>query len=259
MAVQQVVRLMPFSELDARVVDYASRIDELQTPTNVLNELHDITSKTLRLSVLGAARFPQKAADWDSLRLGQSVFLHSAVPKGWWNEYQNLARGKFRPLLFVAQSRMEAYTWSEARRMLDLIGSERWSEDLFLKYGMRDGLTCPVGGRWAVTFSSRRELSKVLKKPVRNMLLAATGFAALRLEHLTDPHSIQKSTAVRLSPRELAVLRLVSTGARGPEVGQALGIGEETIRSHMKKAQIKLGARCRAHAVAEALRQNLIP
>ena len=64
---------------------------------------------------------------------------------------------------------------------------------------------------------------------------------------------------VRLTPREIAVLRLVSNGAKGHEAAQALGIGEETIRSHLKKAQIKLGARNRAHAACEALRQNLIP
>jgi LuxR family quorum sensing-dependent transcriptional regulator len=64
---------------------------------------------------------------------------------------------------------------------------------------------------------------------------------------------------VRLTPREIAVLRLVSNGAQGHEAAQALGIGEETIRTHLKNAQIKLGARNRAHAACEALRQKLIP
>ena len=38
-----------------------------------------------------------------------------------------------------------------------------------------------------------------------------------------------------------------------------LGIGEETVRSHLKKVQAKLGVHNRAHAVAEAIRQHLIP
>ena len=59
--------------------------------------------------------------------------------------------------------------------------------------------------------------------------------------------------------RELSVLRLVSTGSQCHDMAKALGLGEETIRSHLKKAQAKLGVRNRAHAVAEALRQNLIP
>jgi LuxR family quorum sensing-dependent transcriptional regulator len=57
----------------------------------------------------------------------------------------------------------------------------------------------------------------------------------------------------------LAVLRLVSTGDQSRSVADSLGIGEETVRSHLKKAQTKLGVRNRVQAVAEALRQNLIP
>jgi DNA-binding CsgD family transcriptional regulator len=67
------------------------------------------------------------------------------------------------------------------------------------------------------------------------------------------------SSSTRLTPRELAVLRLVSTGTPHREIAKALEIGEETVRTHLKKAQIKLGVRSRSHAVAEALRQNLIP
>jgi DNA-binding CsgD family transcriptional regulator len=43
------------------------------------------------------------------------------------------------------------------------------------------------------------------------------------------------------------------------EIAKRLGIGEETVRSHLKKVQVKLGARNRAHAAAEAMRQQLIP
>jgi DNA-binding NarL/FixJ family response regulator len=62
-----------------------------------------------------------------------------------------------------------------------------------------------------------------------------------------------------LTPREIAVLRLMSMGGQCHDVAEALGLGDETIRSHLKKAMSKLGARNRVHAVAEALRQNLIP
>jgi LuxR family quorum sensing-dependent transcriptional regulator len=47
--------------------------------------------------------------------------------------------------------------------------------------------------------------------------------------------------------------------AQSSEVAKALDIGAETVRSHLKKAQTKLGARNGTQAVAEALRQKLIP
>jgi DNA-binding CsgD family transcriptional regulator len=139
------------------------------------------------------------------------------------------------------------------------IGIDKWTYELALKYGMRDGLTCPVGGRWLVAYWSRKELSNVLTQPIRILLFAAASFAALRLEQLVDLDSNMFGPRVQLTPRELAVLRLASIGARSSEVGKALDIGAETVRSHLKKAQTKLGVRNRTQAVAEALRQGLIP
>jgi LuxR family quorum sensing-dependent transcriptional regulator len=124
---------------------------------------------------------------------------------------------------------------------------------------MRDGLTCPVGGRWVVAFWSRRVLSNVLTAQDRIMIFGAAHFTALRLEQLAGADAKRIGSRTHLTPRELAVLRLVSTGAQTDNIAQALGLGEETVRSHLKKAQVKLGVRNRTHAACEAVRLNLIP
>ena len=59
--------------------------------------------------------------------------------------------------------------------------------------------------------------------------------------------------------RELAVLRLLSIGCPTKEVAAQFELGEETVRSHLKKAQAKLGVHGTSHAVAQAIRQRLIP
>ena len=248
-----------FADLQASFMGYASGVERLASPAQILNELHAITMNGLSLSVLGAMRMPMKSTGWDSIEIGRSVFLHEDVPKGWWEEYQALARGKFRPVLFLASSGMAALTWTEVRRMVQPIGVDLWSNDLALRYGMRDGLTCPVGGRWVIAFWSRKDLSNLLTQPARIMIVAAASFAALRLEQLAGPDPKRIDARCRLTPRELAVLRLVSMGAQSAEVARALELGEETVRSHLKKAQAKLGVRSRTQAVAEALRQCLIP
>jgi LuxR family quorum sensing-dependent transcriptional regulator len=193
------------------------------------------------------------------VHLGKSLFLHSSVPEGWWEEYRALARGRFQPLLFLAASSMAIHTWTEVRRMFQPIGIDRWSFEVALKFGMRDGLTCPVGGRWAILFWSRKNLGDIITHRMRTLICAAVSFAALRLDQLveTDPRIV--GSLHRLTPRETAVLRLVSMGKQLREVAQELELGEETVRSHLKKAQSKLGARNRNQAVAEALRQHLIP
>ena len=119
--------------------------------------------------------------------LGKSLFLHEDASEGWWEEHKALTQDKFRPLLFLAQSSMGSHTWTEVRRMLQPIGTDGVAYELGLKYGMRDGFTCPVGGRWAVGFSSRKDLSNILTHPKRIMIVAAASFAALRLEQLAGP------------------------------------------------------------------------
>jgi LuxR family quorum sensing-dependent transcriptional regulator len=247
------------ADLQTRLVDYAGHVDELRSPEEVLNELHAVTTRGLPLPVLGAVCLPIKPGDWEAVQLGKSAFLHDSVPKGWWEEYEAHAQGKFRPALFLAGSSMASHTWTEVRRLMQPIGTDKWSYELALKYGMRDGLMCPVGGRWIVGFWSRRELSNVLTQPIRILLFAAASFAALRLERLVDLDSNRFGPRAQLTPRELAVLRFASMGAQSSEVAKALDIGAETVRSHLKKAQTKLGARNRTQAVAEALRQKLIP
>jgi LuxR family quorum sensing-dependent transcriptional regulator len=247
------------ADLQQRLRDYTDQVEQARSPDMVLEALHDLATARLPLSVLAAAKFPVKSGDWDAIKLGKAVFIHRDVPAGWWEEYQLLAEGRFRPILFLARSSLAVHTWTEGRRMFEPVGVDRWSYELALKYGMRDGLTCSIASRWVVAFWSRKELSKILAAPVRIMVFAAASFAALRLEQLVGLNADWIGTRSRLTPRELAVLRLAAAGAQSNEIARALGLGEETVRSHLKKAQTKLGARNRTQAVAEALRQNLIP
>lgn len=61
-----------------------------------------------------------------------------------------------------------------------------------------------------------------------------------------------------LSARERDVLRLVSEGFTNEEIGNQLFISPETVRTHVRRAIAKLGARSRTQAVALAIRRELI-
>jgi DNA-binding CsgD family transcriptional regulator len=231
-----------------------------RSPAAVLDALHSFASSFVPLSVLGAARIPLQASDWRSTRLGRDAFLHSSVPEGWWEDYAAMARQEYDPGVMMARSSLMAFTWTETMQMLEPIGIDRWPYELSLKYGIRDMLTCTVGRRWIVAFWSRKALiDRVLTQPNRIILFAAASFAGLRLEQLIDHDPRWLGKRPRVTPRELAVLRLTATGRQTDEIAQDLGLGEETVRSHLKKVQSKLGVRNRPHAVAEAIRQQLIP
>src|SRR5262245_9448121 len=206
---------------------FTEHVTRAKTPDQTLDALDDLASKLLPINVLGVGRMPLRTSDWPSVQLGKDVFLHSSVPVEWWNEYAGLAAHGYDPGIMMARSSLVAHTWTETMRMLEPIGIDRWPYELALKYGIRDALTCCVGQRWLVAYWARQALGSVLTQPLRIILVAAAGFAALRLEQLTgqDPRRIGNRPLV--TPRELAVLRLVSLGRGTNEVAKLLGIGQE--------------------------------
>jgi DNA-binding CsgD family transcriptional regulator len=56
-----------------------------------------------------------------------------------------------------------------------------------------------------------------------------------------------------LTMREREVVHLVAMGATGREIADELQIAHDTVRTHVRNAMTRLGARSRAHLVAKAL------
>jgi DNA-binding CsgD family transcriptional regulator len=57
-----------------------------------------------------------------------------------------------------------------------------------------------------------------------------------------------------LTDREREVLALLATGMTGEQAAEELFLSPETVRTHVRNAMRKLGAKTRVHAVALALR-----
>jgi LuxR family quorum sensing-dependent transcriptional regulator len=142
-------------------------------------------------------------------------------------------------------------------KSLEPIGIDRWALDLNIKYGIRDSFGCPIGGRWIFAYWSTKPM--LLQSAEKSLLYLGATFATTRLQQLAPIFPERLGQSLPLTARELAVLRALSLGRRGAEIGEELGLGEETVRSHIKKAQAKLGVRTTSHAVAQALRLRLIP
>jgi len=246
------------SDFVAKLLSYCTNLGSVTAPEAVLDGLHEVTDQALGLKVLCAGRFPQNMADWGALRLGKTVFLHESAPKGWWEEWLQRAPDYNPVSYFMARISIAPYTLTEMSRMLEPVGADRWGLELALKYGIRDGFICPVGGRWLVAFWSPQVLTRTLTEPRRIILFAAASFAAVRLDQLLKVSPESEEAYTRLTARELAAIRLLSWGKDLREIAEALGLGEETIRTHFKKAKTKLGAKTQPHMVATAMRQRQI-
>jgi DNA-binding NarL/FixJ family response regulator len=68
----------------------------------------------------------------------------------------------------------------------------------------------------------------------------------------------QRGGSAGLTQRELQVLRGMSDGKSNAQIGRDLFVSEDTVKTHARRLFRKLGARDRAHAVAEAFRGGIV-
>jgi PAS domain S-box-containing protein len=119
------------------------------------------------------------------------------------------------------------------------LASERFSGETQLHAA--DGATATVqwGAETEVVTGRRLVLFVV-------MSTSRWGGRFRRSEAAAEPQSA-------LSSREREIVALVAHGHSGPEIADELQITHNTVRTHVRNAMTKLGARSRAHLVAKAL------
>lgn len=79
-----------------------------------------------------------------------------------------------------------------------------------------------------------------------------------------EAHAIQpkpgkaKSDTPTLSPRETEVLKLVAAGLSNQKIAERLGLGLETVKTHMRHIMEKLTVSDRTEAAVKAMKQGLV-
>ncbi|MEW1720199.1 helix-turn-helix transcriptional regulator [Streptomyces sp. NPDC093109] len=121
-------------------------------------------------------------------------------------------------------------------------------------------------GAWEEVRAAHGELRALAARTVdaelRGELLAVCG----RLAGAADPVAAAASAAgrrggfpVALAPREVDVLACVASGSTNAAAAELLGLRPETVKSYLRAAMRKLGARTRLEAVVAARRAGLLP
>lgn len=104
-------------------------------------------------------------------------------------------------------------------------------------------------------------LGYVMKESPIETIAAAINSAMAGEVFMTDEvRRIYESRkgAKGLSPRESEVLKAAADGCGNREIGERLGISENSVKMHLKRAFFKLGASDRAEAVSLALKRGFL-
>ena len=94
-----------------------------------------------------------------------------------------------------------------------------------------------------------RELLEVIRQVHAGKTSVPSEVSAHLVEHMADE---------QLSLREVEVLRHVAGGNRNRDIAELLFISEETVKVHLKRIMVKLGAGDRSEAIAIALRRGIM-
>ena len=93
---------------------------------------------------------------------------------------------------------------------------------------------------------------------VRAVQDAAAGRLALTPELSARVVQVLRAPRVRLTDRELDVLRLLATGASNPQIAKTLFVTEATVKTHLVHIFGKLGVDNRSRAVAVAQERGIL-
>ncbi len=159
------------------------------------------------------------------------------------------------PIISYALQTSRPFRWSTAIQYANRYG--RKIVDATSEYGLKDGVLFPIIGvestRGAVSIGGEKlTLGDDDMMPIS--LLA--NHCYIELERSLGPFPFEiKSTLTSL---ETDVLHYAAKGKTAWETSQILHLTEDSVKASIKRARAKLGAVTTAHAVACAMRQNLL-
>ena len=133
-----------------------------------------------------------------------------------------------------------------------LLSAEEWAATLAARHFTgRTDLVCANGAKVSVQWGAE-VVTATDRRLVLFVALSTSRWGARFRRDATE------AGPARLSAREREIVELVALGDSGPEIAQKLHIAHDTVRTHVRNAMVRLGARSRAQLVAKAMAAGLI-
>lgn len=240
------------SSSDTQFVERAfSFIDQLES------DRPDSRTVTAQLALLSEAcgydyftvtRLPQP-----KLKLGPEMLL-SRWHRPWLSYYDGQGLYRYDPIGRRCFETALPFLWSDVRcspddRMAAKVMGEA------AEHGMKGGFCVPMFGpsgfQAVASYAGSSDApSSVRRRALHLVSIASYGWAERRELRRRD------RDGELLSPRERDVLAWTALGLNKADVGERLGISEVTVRTHIDRARLKLGAANTLGAVVEALRRR---
>lgn len=186
---------------------------------------------------------------------GWRFVMTSNFPRAWQERYLRHGYQALDPTIEHAKTSALPLTWSST--LFDPAFA-RDARELGLNYGWTQPLR-DSNGKFGVLTLARSEgaisADELEAKLPLMQWLAQVVHARLFGEFLARHRN---ECSIRLTERELEVLRLASEGGTAGDISELTGVVERTVNFHIANAISKLGATNKTHAVTLAMRLGLL-
>lgn len=191
--------------------------------------------------------------DLEGYRIGRGCSIDTDMPPAYIDSYFGEKLGLSDPLVVQSLHRTTPLTEEEAFAIMAPSQRLRY---LLRSYGIGQRVQIPLS-RHGIVYGG---VCFTREKPFTASELELLVFFSEPLHRaITKPLMDRFAAgALRLTSGELRCLELAGKGLTSEEIADASDYRTETINSYLKSATKKLGAANRAHAIAEAIRRQLI-
>ncbi|KSV75617.1 hypothetical protein N185_17405 [Sinorhizobium sp. GW3] len=179
-------------------------------------------------------------------------------PEAWQEEYAAYSYFQIDPVMAQAQRSMRPFTWLNTTPSTASRDVRQFWESAY-RHGIGGGVSipirCPFGNIAMLTFAAKDWPH--IKLPLDEFkAVAAVAFVHARIVSCR-PGSL-RAPEIKLSAREAECLAWASLGKSMAMTAELVGMRPATVKFHLDRARLKLGAYNLTNAVYQATRQHLI-
>jgi LuxR family transcriptional regulator, activator of conjugal transfer of Ti plasmids len=187
----------------------------------------------------------------------------SNYPSAWISRYTEQHYSSVDPIVRASFTRQTPFTWGEISKTKDMSKRERAFMGEASECGLGAGMVVPIFGPNAsfsvLSIAAQEDKAEFERYLVANQLTFHTFalYAHEAIERATSA-AVPPEPPVHLYPREQECLLWVGRGKSSWEIGEILGISDETVKHYLKCAARKLGVNTRQHALTKAITLGVI-
>lgn len=201
-------------------------------------------------------RFAAVGMHADPLHPGRASYVFQNYPEEWIEHFSEQRYHLVDPVFRAAEAGAGEFVWTDSSFLQPLSWRQRRILNEAGEFGLRFGRTHPLASIVPLNASG----SLVASEPdIPEDVYAAGRLVNVVVHHrATQICTLSAPRFAELRRRERQCLELCASGLTDAEVARALAISVSTVRRHIERARVRLGAATRIQAAARAISSGQI-